>query len=185
MTYKIVTYRFLTWRSALIGYSKQWIAQCQDNATLPKPRCVWRLGLYILATTMVITDLWQCTLTLYSIAPLGGCQHHDLISHSVILGPTSPCPTLIMQSTWIRSDKYQFVSHWFDSTRVLSHTFESPDLPKWETDAQLIRPFRLAVCGGHCECERMREFCPSTPVRVEVMHGCSNLTLHSSPHENW
>ena len=32
--------------------------------------------------------------------------------------PTSPCPILIMSSAWLGSDKYQFLSHWFDSTRI-------------------------------------------------------------------
>ena len=36
-----------------------------------------------------------------------GCQHHQLISHSVTLSWqwTSPCPTLIMPSTWLGSNK--------------------------------------------------------------------------------
>ena len=53
---------------------------------------------------------------------------------------TSPCPILIMLSAWLGSDKYQPLSHWCDSTRVWTHGFESYDLPKCETDAQLIRP---------------------------------------------
>ena len=31
MTYQIDTCRFLAWWSALIGYGKDWLAQCQDN----------------------------------------------------------------------------------------------------------------------------------------------------------
>ena len=33
VTYIIDTCRFLDWRSELIGYAKDWLAQCQDNAT--------------------------------------------------------------------------------------------------------------------------------------------------------
>ena len=33
MTYKINTCRFLARYSALLGYGKDWLAQCQDNVT--------------------------------------------------------------------------------------------------------------------------------------------------------
>ena len=41
-----------------------------------------------------------------------------------------------MSGSWLGGEKYQFLSHWFDSTRVRTHGFESHDLPKWETDVQ-------------------------------------------------
>ena len=31
---------------------------------------------------------------------------------------TGPCPTLIMPSARLGTDKYQFENHWFDSTRI-------------------------------------------------------------------
>ena len=48
-----------------------------------------------------------------------------------------------MQNAWLGNDKYTFLSHWFDAIRVPTHDFESHDLPKRKTDAQLIRPFLL------------------------------------------
>ena len=33
MTYKIELFSFLSWQSALFGYGKDWLAQCQDNTT--------------------------------------------------------------------------------------------------------------------------------------------------------
>ena len=52
--------------------------------------------------------------------------------------PTSPWPILIILSTRLGSDKYQFLGHWSGSTRVRTCGFESHHLPKW--DAQLIWP---------------------------------------------
>ena len=47
--------------------------------------------------------------------------------------PTSPCPMLIMPSTQLGSDKYQHLSHWFDSTWESEPTrFRFPGLPKRE-----------------------------------------------------
>ena len=60
--------------------------------------------------------------------------------------PTSPCPVLIMPNARLGSDTCQFKSHWFDSTRFRTHKFEFPNLPKWETDALLIRTPRLVSC---------------------------------------
>ena len=40
---------------------------------------------------------------------------------------------LIMVSTQLGSDKYQFLSYWFDSTRFEPASSESPDLTKRET----------------------------------------------------
>ena len=39
-------------------------------------------------------------------------------SHYPITESTSPCPILIMPSTRLGSDKYQFLSHCFDLTRI-------------------------------------------------------------------
>ena len=39
--------------------------------------------------------------------------------------PTSPCLILVMQSIWLGSDKNQFLSRWFESTRVWIIVFES------------------------------------------------------------
>ena len=64
------------------------------------------------------------------------------LSH-IILTLTNPCPILKMLSAWLGSDKYQFDSHWFDSTRVLIRVFESQDLLKQVPDAQLIWPSHL------------------------------------------
>ena len=44
--------------------------------------------------------------------------------------PISPCPILLILSTWLGSDKYQFLSHWFDFTRVRTHKVQIPISPK-------------------------------------------------------
>ena len=85
---------------------------------------------------------------LYNPAPLG-----DQVVNTMTWYPTqsdypdtkstSPCPILIMQSAWLESDKYTFLSHCFVSTSVQICGFRSIDLPKWETDAQLIWPSHL------------------------------------------
>ena len=46
----------------------------------------------------------------------------------------------LMPNTWLGSDKYTCLSHWFDSTMVRTCEFESHDLPKRKMDAQLILP---------------------------------------------
>ena len=57
------------------------------------------------------------------------------IPHYLDTEPTSSCLILIMPSIWLGSDKYQFLSHWFDSTRLHTGRFgRSADLPKRETD---------------------------------------------------
>ena len=87
----------------------------------------WLLGLYILAISKVIlgwvftcdsVHSWQ----LYSAVPLGdqvaSTWPNTILSHYPDTEPTSPCPILIMPSAWLGSDKYQFLSHWSDSTSI-------------------------------------------------------------------
>ena len=90
---------------------------------------------YVLATFMVPTcdnaHSWQ----LFSAALLGEWATSTMTlyhtkSYYLDTEPTSPCPILIMPSTWLGSDKYQFLSHWLDSTRVWTYGFESRDLRK-------------------------------------------------------
>ena len=111
------------------------------------------LEFYILATFQVIS--WQVPTYdsahwwwLYSVAPLGGqatnpMSWYPTLSRYPDTEPTIPCPILIMPSAWLGSVKNKLLSHWFDSTRVPIRVFESPILPKRETDALLIRPSRL------------------------------------------
>ena len=49
-----------------------------------------------------------------------GCQHHDLISHWVILSwdwANQSLPYRNTNNADLGNDKYQFCSHWFNSTR--------------------------------------------------------------------
>ena len=82
------------------------------------------------------TDSWQCALmaTLQS-CPTGKenppASWLDIpLSHYPDTEPTSPYHILIMPSTWLRSDKYQFKSHWFDSTMVQTRKVRIPWSPK-------------------------------------------------------
>ena len=49
-----------------------------------------------------------------------------------------------MSSTWLGSNKFQFSSYWFVSTRVRTVGFESHDLPK----AEAGRSAHLAILSG-------------------------------------
>ena len=99
----------------------------------------WVLVFYLLATSIVMSGpVVTCD-----------CTHGDflMLSHweirlpapwsdiplSHIIQPTSACPILIMPNTWLRSNHYQFLCHWFDSARVRKCVFESHILPKWES----------------------------------------------------
>ena len=90
---------------------------------------------YILATSKVISR-WVplCgSFNVIVLPPLGDQATSTMTwyptqSHYPDTGQTSPCPILIMSSAWLESKKYQFLSHWFDSTKS-----ESPNLPKWKT----------------------------------------------------
>ena len=68
------------------------------------------------------TDLCQCTLVVALLCCLtgtSGCQYHNLYptqSHYPDTEPTNPFPILIMLGAWLESDKYQFQSHWIDSS---------------------------------------------------------------------
>ena len=90
----------------------------------------WLLGFvsYVLAKSMVIS-WWVLTCVsahsweLCSAASLEVQVNITIIwypnqSHYPDNQPTSHCPILIMPSGWFRSDKYQFLNHWFDTTRV-------------------------------------------------------------------
>ena len=68
-------------------------------------------------------------------------------SHYPDIEPTSIRPILKMPSSWLRSDKYKCLNNLLDSTGVQSQAFESHDLPKRETDAQLIQPSKLKRDG--------------------------------------
>ena len=110
------------------------------NKLFPAPwysRTEWLSGfplsLYVLATSKVISRLVTV------------CAHGDFIELShwetrlllpwpdITLShtePTSPCPILVMLSAWLRSDKYQFLSDWFDSTSVRTREVQIPWSPR-------------------------------------------------------
>ena len=83
---------------------------------------------YVLSTSKVISigvltcgsaDSWQ----LYNPVPLGDQAASTMTWYLTQLHysdtePTSHRPILIMLSTHLRNDAYQYLSHWFNSTRV-------------------------------------------------------------------
>ena len=93
------------------------------------------------------------SLQFYSAASLG--HQTCYLTHSLYLDIelTSPCPNLTMLRAGLGSAKYQFLNHWFDSTKVVKNarfgieptTFRFPDLPEREANAPLIRPSRLVL----------------------------------------
>ena len=48
-----------------------------------------------------------------------------------------------MPSVWLGNYKYNILSYWFDLIRVGICVFDSNDLQKWETDAELIQQSHL------------------------------------------
>ena len=94
----------------------------------------WLLEFYVLGTCKVISG-WipSCDSAQpwwpYSPAPLWDQASSTMTqcstqSHYPDPEPTSPCPILIISSTWLGSDRYQFLSHQFDSARN-----QTPNLP--------------------------------------------------------
>ena len=59
--------------------------------------------------------------------------------------PTSPCPIIIMPSARLGSDKYRFLSLWFESTRVRNREVPIPLFP-------FVRVCMYG-CGRVCACE--------------------------------
>ena len=101
-------------------------------------------GFCILATAKV-TPTWAVTCakthswTLYSAAPLENraisiMTWYPTQSHYPDIEATSPCPVLIRPNTWLGSDNYNLISHWFESTMG-----SSPRSPKGENGALPIR----------------------------------------------
>ena len=78
------------------------IAVVSLSLTLSLLACLlvgWLLEFYILASTCMVI--------------LGQVPTCDI---SFLQQQTSPCPILLMWSARLESSKYQFLSHWFDST---------------------------------------------------------------------
>ena len=60
---------------------------------------------------------------IYSAASLehqatGTMTYYPTQSHYPAIEKTSPCPIIILPGARLGSDKYQFKSYWFDSTRI-------------------------------------------------------------------
>ena len=62
--------------------------------------------------------------------------------------PTSLCPILIMLRAWFGSDKYQFLSHWFDSTWVSTHEVPIPRSPKTGDGRSTFSPIPFGQLFG-------------------------------------
>ena len=94
----------------------------------------------------------------YSAAPLGnqGTAHYPATE------PTSPCPIIIVLSTWLESDKYQFSSRWFDLSRIWTHEIRIPHLPK-----------QVWKCAHVQECSLVHMCAP-----VRVIIKCLSLWVH-------
>ena len=78
----------------------------------------------------------------------------DLIqSHYPDTEPTTRYIIRIMPSAWLGSHKYSFLRHWFDSTRVSTHSFEHHLLTtmgdRWSTHLAItsdVLEFGLTMC---------------------------------------
>ena len=117
---------------------------------------VWLLEFYVLVKSKVIAG-WApiCdsmhSWRLYSTVPLGDLDVSTMTwystqSHNPDTEPTSPCPILIVPSARLGSDKYNFLSHWFDSTRARTCEVQIPRSHNWTHSAipsDLIHNFHL------------------------------------------
>ena len=90
--------------------------------------------------------VWTCDSAhswwLYSAASrehqaVGTMTCYPIQSHYPDNEPTSPCPILIMLSDTLGSEKYQFFSHWFDSTRV--RKLQGPDSNRRCSDSLIFQ----------------------------------------------
>ena len=81
---------------------------------------------------MSVRTFWTCSKPLTDPTGLTSMVLLRFESDLSITCPerTSPWPTLIMPSIWIGSDKYTFLSHWFDSVRVQTREVQILRSPK-------------------------------------------------------
>ena len=63
MTCEVDTCRFLAWRSALIGYGKNSLAQCQDNVTESGIGTWCSQPDFLFSSGAALRSLWVCTVT--------------------------------------------------------------------------------------------------------------------------
>ena len=89
-----------------------------------------------------------CTNGDYSAIPPGDqtastMTWYSTQSHYTDTEPTNLCASLIMPSAWLGSDKYQILSHWFDSTGS-----RTPDLPHGR-----FALYRFGQCARLSRCQ--------------------------------
>ena len=73
----------------------------------------------------LVTARTQANFTMlphWETRPPALCPAIPLSTHYPDTEPTSRSPVLIMPSVWLGTDKYKFLSHWFDSTRRICHS---------------------------------------------------------------
>ena len=111
----------------------------------------WLLEVYILTTSKVISGRvpiceWAhssnfIVLLHWGYEVSGTMTQYPTQSHYPDTGWTYPFPILLMQSTWLGSDKYKLLCYWFDSPRVRTNMVRIPDLPNRDTDALRIQSY--------------------------------------------
>ena len=140
----------VTWRSVTLGYVK-WV-NLGGFWELYVPAIIYRSVIWGWVLTCDNTYSWRR----YSAAPPGDQVTGTMTwratqSDCNDTEPSSPCPTLTMLSTRLESDKYKYLSHWIDSTRLQSHGFDSDDRPPRGPDVWLILRQRYEVTMSvHC-----------------------------------
>ena len=86
---------------------------------------------------------------------------------------TSHCPILIMTSTWLGSNKYQFLNHWFDLTRVQTHAVQIPRSPKTRDGCSPHSAILSGHIGRHALWPNWYSSCHTFAPNVE----CSDIIL--------
>jgi hypothetical protein len=119
---------------------------------------------YIMARTSSLSTRWWgplCTNTPIWICIVLCGRHVAPLNTLFRSEPTSLCFNSLMLRVWLRSDKYQFYSLWFDTTGSRTHDLPHskqaylPLLHRWSSDLiNIIRPYlKQVVCLPQCKKE--------------------------------
>ena len=154
---------------------------------------------YVLAISRVISA-WALTYDnahswwLYSAAPLvaqATCTvpWYPTQSHYPDTESISPCPILIMLNTRLGIDKYQFWSHWLDSTRVWwtheCRIIQSPKTGDGRSTHSVIpsSPVIADSVKGVGTVQHPSHWAGNTPTgRQRPLHGNPMTMTHSAPY---
>ena len=166
-------FQTITFRTA--GLTQQRSRTCTDAVCSVQQR---------LPSHQHTTCLFVCLL-FYVIATSKGHIRMRTHGNFIVLShwETSPCPILVMLNTWLGSDNYQILSHWFHMTRICTREV---------TDVLLIWPSCLYAGSTHslpsaCHIEReIQQNClQQGMLAVELKEECGFQASQGFPSERF